>query len=138
MSKRILVLNLGSTSTKIAIFENTIPIIKESILHEVETIKQFKHTMDQKNFRKNIILNYLAHKSINIENFDCIIARGGNCKPLSSGIYKITEEMLDDIKSERTGVHPVSYRRRDGKVILIKYLEKGSDRHSTVPAEDCV
>jgi len=106
LSKRILVLNLGSTSTKIAIFENTFPIIKESILHEVEAIKQFKHTMDQKNFREDIILDYLTHKGVNIEDFDCIIARGGNCKPLSSGIYKITEEMLDDIKSERTGVHP--------------------------------
>ncbi len=106
LSKRILVLNLGSTSTKIAIFENTIPIIKESILHEVETIKQFKHTMDQLELRTNVLLDFLEKKGISIDKFDCIIARGGNCKPLSSGIYKICEEMLDDIKSERTGVHP--------------------------------
>ncbi|MGD9568736.1 MAG: butyrate kinase [Sedimentibacter sp.] len=106
MSKRILVLNLGSTSTKIAIFEDTVPLIKESIPHNVEVIKQFKHTMDQTDFRKEVLLNFLERKNICIQDFDCIIARGGNCKPLSSGIYEICGEMLDDIKSEKTGVHP--------------------------------
>ena len=106
MPKKILVLNLGSTSSKIAVFENIIPIIKESIQHEVEFIKQFKHTMDQKDFRTNIILDFLLQEGIKLEDLDCIIARGGNCKPLSSGIYKITDEMLEDIKSEKTGVHP--------------------------------
>ncbi len=106
MPKKILVLNLGSTSSKIAVFENDISVIKESIQHEVELIKQFKHTMDQKDFRAKVLLDFLMKKDIKIEELDCIIARGGNCKPLSSGIYKITDEMLNDIKSEKTGVHP--------------------------------
>lgn len=103
---KILVLNLGSTSSKIAVYENTIPIIKESIQHEAEFIKQFKHTMDQKCFRTKVILDFFLQKGIKFEDIDCIIARGGNCKPLSSGIYKISDEMLEDIKSEKTGVHP--------------------------------
>jgi butyrate kinase len=106
LSKKILVLNLGSTSTKIAIYEDKSPIIKDSISHDISVIKQFKHTMDQTNFRKEVILDFLKSKEHKLEDIDCIIARGGNCKPLSSGIYKINEEMLEDIKSERTGVHP--------------------------------
>lgn len=106
MPKRILVLNLGSTSTKIAIFEDTVPLIKESISHDIEIIKQFRHTFDQTDFRRDVLLDFLEKKNMNMESFDCIIARGGNCKPLSSGIYEINEEMLEDIKSEKTGVHP--------------------------------
>lgn len=106
MSNRILVLNLGSTSTKIAIFENTVPLIKESISHDIEVIKQFKNTIEQTDYRKDIVLDFLRKNKIHIESLDCIIARGGNCKPLTSGIYEINDEMLEDIKSEKTGIHP--------------------------------
>lgn len=98
-------LNLGSTSTKIAIFEDTVLLMKQSVQHSEEIIKQFKHTMDQLEFRKSALLNFLEEKGTDMKEIDCIIARGGNCKPLSSGIYKINEEMLEDIKSEKTGVH---------------------------------
>ncbi len=112
MTKKIFVMNFGSTSTKIAVYESkneiTNEIIKESLQHSQDELKPFKNIMDQKNFRKEAILDFISKNHIELKDFDCIITRGGCCKPIESGIYEISQEMLSDIASEQYGVHPSS------------------------------
>lgn len=106
MKKKILVLNFGSTSTKVAVYENTKEIIMESIQHPQEKLRKFGHVMDQKEFRREEIMEYLEKHNYKFEDFDCVISRGGNCRPIPSGIYEISEKMLADIVSGKYGVHP--------------------------------
>jgi butyrate kinase len=102
---KILVINPGSTSTKVSVFENHNNIFSVSINHPTEEIKKFFSVWDQYDYRKNAILSELEKNQLNMRNFDIIVCRGGNVKPIKGGIYEITTEMLEDMKSEKYGTH---------------------------------
>jgi butyrate kinase len=120
MAKKIFVMNFGSTSTKVAVYKDENEIIKESIQHSQDELKQFKHIMDQKDFRQAAIRDFLSKNNIELKDFDCVITRGGCCKPIEGGIYEISEEMLQDIASEQYGVHPSNL----GSTIAIEFGRK--------------
>lgn len=100
-----LIINPGSTSTKIAIFENDKEIITETVKHSSEEIKNFKEIYDQFDFRKDIIMKTLEDKKVNLSKFSAIIGRGGNMKPVEGGTYQVNEEMLRDLKIGVMGQH---------------------------------
>ncbi len=102
---RILVINPGSTSTKLSIFEDEKEILKTKIPHSKEELAPFKKISDQFEFRKNIILDFLKKNGYKIEDFDAIGARGGNTHPLESGVYRINEKMVNDLMSLKYGAH---------------------------------
>lgn len=104
--KRILVINLGSTSTKVAVYESDKMIFTESVNHPAEELKQYKTIIDQYELRKNTILGVLAKKGASLDDIDGIASRGGNMKPIPGGIYEITPAMIEDMKSGRFGQHP--------------------------------
>lgn len=92
---KILVINPGSTSTKIAVYENETPLLVRNIRHTVEELAPFTTVAEQFEFRKSLVLSQLEKEGIPFE-FDAVIGRGGLVKPISGGVYEVNEAMKQD------------------------------------------
>ena len=92
---KILVINPGSTSTKIAVYENETPLLVRNIKHSVEELSVYPQVIDQFEFRKNLVLQELEANGIPFE-FDAVIGRGGLVKPIPGGVYEVNEAMKRD------------------------------------------
>lgn len=102
---RILVINPGSTSTKIGVFDNQQCIFEKTIRHTSEETANFSKIIDQYEFRKNMILNTLDYEGINISKLDAVCGRGGLLRPIEGGTYKVNDAMLEDLKIGYAGEH---------------------------------
>lgn len=102
---RILAINPGSTSTKIALFHNEKEIFQETIRHSPEELKPYPKIIDQYIFRKETILKILDKKEINIRKLNAVVGRGGLLKPISGGTYIVNEKMVNDLKQGLYGEH---------------------------------
>lgn len=102
---RILAINPGSTSTKIALYENEIPIFLKNIKHSREELESFDKISDQFQFRKEIILDQLSEAEISLDSIKIIMGRGGLLKPIESGVYAVNDQMLYDLKNSPVGEH---------------------------------
>ncbi len=102
---KILVINPGSTSTKVAVFENENQIFVENIKHNAEDLKKFDKITDQFEFRKQIIEQELKNKGIDINAIKIVMGRGGLLRPIESGVYEVNEPMLTDLKNNLQGEH---------------------------------
>ena len=105
MPYRVLAINPGSTSTKIAVYEDDKAIFKDTLRHSAEELAPFKRITDQFDFRKEVIEKCLAKAGIDIKSLDAIIGRGGLFKPIPSGTYAVNQAMLDYIKAGTGGDH---------------------------------
>ncbi len=105
MNNYILAINPGSTSTKIAVFENTNQIFLKTIRHSSEEISKFEKITDQYEFRKNIILEELENARIQLDSIKAIVGRGGLVKPIKSGVYRVNKAMIADLKVGVMGQH---------------------------------
>jgi len=105
MNYRILVINPGSTSTKIALFNNEEPIFSVNIAHPAEELAKFPKIIDQYEFRKEIILKELESRGEKVETLSAVVGRGGLLRPIPSGTYKVTEKMLEDLRAGVNGEH---------------------------------
>jgi len=105
-TKKILVINLGSTSTKVAVFEADKMLASESVSHSADEVKGFGTIFDQYELRRNAILGALEKNNISLDDLVAIASRGGNTKPIPGGIYAICTAMIDDGKSGKYGQHP--------------------------------
>lgn len=103
---RILVVNPGSTSTKVAIYNNEEEAFAAVISHSAEQINKFSSIYEQYDFRKAIILETLNKAGIPLKSLNAVAGRGGNMKPVTGGTYKINEQMLEDLKLGVMGQHP--------------------------------
>jgi butyrate kinase len=92
---KILAINPGSTSTKIAVYEDTTPLLVRNIRHSVEELAQFPAVTDQFGFRKALVLKELEANGIPFA-FDAIIGRGGLLKPIPAGVYEVNDVMRYD------------------------------------------
>lgn len=101
----ILVINPGSTSTKIAVFQNNRPVFQKSINHSREDLAPFKRVTDQYEYRKEIILKELIDAGIDIGKISIVVGRGGLVKPIESGVYEVNQAMIDDLRSDKTVEH---------------------------------
>jgi len=99
MAYKILTINPGATSTKVALYEDTKPIKVEVIRHSSEDLSAFKETLDQLDYRKRLILEFLEQNKVKITDLSAVVGRGGPFKPLESGTYIVNEKMLSDIKT---------------------------------------
>ncbi len=93
--ERILVLNLGSTSSKIAVYVNESELIKATIRHTTEELSQFDDILDQFDFRKEKVFGYLHDNGINENFFTAVCSRGGNILPCPHGAIAIDQQMID-------------------------------------------
>lgn len=94
---KILAINPGSTSTKMAVFDNNEKIFSQNLRHNVEDLAPFTQVIEQFDFRKNLVLNALKENGIPCE-FDAVIGRGGLLRPIPGGVYEVNDAMVADIK----------------------------------------
>lgn len=105
MSFKSLIINPGSTSTKIGVFEDETLLFEETLRHSTEEIAQYASIVDQKDFRKNIILDLLKEKNFDIKSLNVIVGRGGMLKPIPGGTYAVSDALLEDLKIGKQGQH---------------------------------
>ncbi|HBM14807.1 MAG TPA: butyrate kinase [Lentisphaeria bacterium] len=106
MKNLVLVINPGSTSTKISVFNlNGEEIKNEVIRHAPQEIAKFARVADQHDFRSKSIHNFLSSNSISEENLAFIVGRGGFLKPIQSGTWVVNDKMLEDLKIAARGEH---------------------------------
>lgn len=98
---RILVINPGTTSTKIAVFDDHSELFHETVEHADDKLKHFSRPIDQLNFRKECVLASLAGHGIEKKSLDCIVSRGGMLPPCQTGAYAINEDMIAYVGSNR-------------------------------------
>ncbi len=103
-----LVINPGSTSTKVALFENEQEIWNESISYKKAELSVFNTVIDQFTLREKDIYKLIEKKRLNISDLDAVVGRGGPFKPLKSGTYTISEQVLDDVKQGKVQAEHIS------------------------------
>jgi butyrate kinase len=96
---RILMINPGSTSTKLAVFEDEKPIHSETIAHLHKDLAAFPRIPDQYAFRRDAVLAFLQRHGVAVDSLDAVVGRGGILRPLASGTYAVNERMLQELQS---------------------------------------
>ncbi|KLO21009.1 butyrate kinase [Marinitoga sp. 1197] len=102
---KILVINPGSTSTKLAIYEDENLVSKETVRHTSEELSPFNHIAEQYEFRKEVIKKFLEKEGHQISSFSAIIGRGGLLRPIPGGVYKVNELMKEELREGKYGEH---------------------------------
>lgn len=102
---RLLIINPGSTSTKIAVYDDENIVFEETLRHSTSEIGEFEKIYDQYEFRKNIIINTLEKNNIKVKSLDGAVGRGGLLKPIEGGTYIVNDAMLEDLKAGYNGEH---------------------------------
>ena len=105
MSIKSLIINPGSTSTKIGVFEDETLLFDKTLRHPTEEIAKYASIIDQKDFRKQIILDALKEDNCDIHSFDVIVGRGGLLKPIPGGTYPVSDALLADLIAGVQGQH---------------------------------
>ena len=104
--ERILVMNLGSTSSKIAVYDDDQEVFKDTIRHSQEEMKQFDDVLDQFAFRNEKVRSSLKNNGIPIESLTAVVSRGGNILPCPHGAIAIDQAMIDYLcRPEDTAKH---------------------------------
>ena len=104
---RILAINPGSTSTKFALYDDDHELLAETLRHPDDELGAYadRPIWDQRPFRKRAIVDALSERDVDLDDLDAVVARGGLLKPLSSGTYRVNEQMLDDLERAERGEH---------------------------------
>ena len=102
---KLLIINPGSTSTKVAVFHDKEQVFKKNIKHSVDEIAKFDRISDQFSYRKDVILNELKNEGIDLSGLSAVVGRGGLLHPLTSGVYEVNETMIKDLTAATYGEH---------------------------------
>lgn len=105
MSYKLLIINPGSTSTKIGVYDDEKELFEETLRHTNEEIKRYDTIFDQFEFRKELILNILKEKNFDIKTLNAVVGRGGMLKPVEGGTYAVNDSMVEDLKIGVQGPH---------------------------------
>jgi len=102
---RILTINPGSTSTKVAVFNDLKRVAKATIRHEDSEMLQLETLAEQLPIRQNLIVEFLEEYDIALDSIDGFIGRGGLLSPLESGLYEVNEAMMEELRENKNGTH---------------------------------
>lgn len=105
MKGRILVINTGSTSTKIAVYDSGEMMFEKNLTHSAEEIAQYESVMDQGDMRRDTITDFLSEKGVALESIDIAMARGGLITPIRTGVYEVNQAMRDALMEAKEGAH---------------------------------
>ncbi len=103
---RILVINPGATSTKIAVFDEEQQLYKLGLDHSAEELNQFDRVIDQADYRKAAILDAITAAGYKLADFDAVCGRGGLYRPIPSGTYAVNDKVMHDVETAPYGEHP--------------------------------
>ncbi len=101
---KVLAMNFGSTSTKVAVYEGDTCLLQQVFHHSPKDL-EVSSMEENAALRKPLILSYLAQQGVNMEEFDAIVGRGGLVRPLLGGTYAVNERMLEDLRNCTYGTH---------------------------------
>lgn len=102
---KILAINPGSTSTKIAVYNDEQLVFSHTIQHTNQELHHFKQIFDQYSFRFEHIMKKLVHEKVDLSQLNAVVGRGGFLRPLHSGVYEVNEQMLNDLRQSLNGEH---------------------------------
>lgn len=102
---RLLILNPGSTSTKVSVFDDETPLFTESITHDPAELLHYDCVADQYEFRSELVLSCLKTHEISLESLSAIVARGGLLPPIEAGAYEVNDDMVWQLKNRPTNEH---------------------------------
>ena len=105
MSYRILVINPGSTSTKIGVFEDEVQLFSKTLRHSAEKIAEFAAIADQKSWRKELVMEALKENDFDVTTLSAVSGRGGLVAPLRGGTYATTDKLMADTAAGVGGQH---------------------------------
>ena len=105
MAYKLLIINPGSTSTKIGVYENEKEVFVETLRHSSDEIAKYDSIFEQKEFRKSVIMNVLKENNFDVNTLDAVVGRGGMLKPIPGGTYEVNESLLNDLKVGVQGEH---------------------------------
>ena len=105
---RIIAINPGSTSTKIAVYDNQSPVLVKNIVHTAEELDKFERITDQFEYRKNLICKVLKDAEIRMDLVKAIVGRGGLVKPIESGVYEVNDALKRDLIHSPMGAEHAS------------------------------
>lgn len=118
--EQILVINPGSTSTKIALYDGENEVWKEGISHPVEELQRFNAIIDELDMRYDLVMNAVAKHGCNLCSLSAIVSRGGPIAPFSSGAYLVNQTMVDTVYD-----HPLDQHASIlGAVIAFRMAER--------------
>ncbi len=103
--KTMLVLNPGSTSTKLGIYENETQVMVKTLRHSAADLKGYDRVADQYQFRLDAILGLLKEEGFELNKLDAVVGRGGVIKSIPSGTYAVNQAMIDDVITAKRGEH---------------------------------
>lgn len=101
----ILVINPGSTSTKVAVFKSDENVIQNNLTHSSEEIAKYERMADQLEMRQNLIEEWLFEQGYKLEDLDAVVGRGGLLRPMPGGTYEVTDGMIKDLEVGFQGEH---------------------------------
>ena len=103
MAYKLLIINPGSTSTKIGVYEDEKEIFVETLRHSSDEIAKYDSIFEQREFRKDVIMNVLKENNFDVNTLDAVVGRGGMLKPIPGGTYEVNESLLNEIAKEVGG-----------------------------------
>lgn len=129
MKGRILVINTGSTSTKIGFYDSGEKLFDQNLTHSAEEIAEYASVMDQDGMRRDAILTFLTERGIALETIDIVMARGGLITPIKTGVYEVNQEMRDALIEGKEGVHAcnLSALLADDIAVLVNQAREAID-----------
>lgn len=105
MKGNILIINTGSTTTKLGYFSDGVRVFDEKLEHSAEEVAKYKSVMDQSDMRRKAITDFMKSRGIPLEDVDIVMARGGLFTPVITGVYNVNQDMRDVLISCRDGLH---------------------------------
>lgn len=105
MAYKLLIINPGSTSTKIGVYEDEKEVFVETLRHSSDEIAKYSSIFEQKEFRKEVIMNVLKENNFDVNTLDAVVGRGGMLKPMAGGTYEVNDELINDLKAGVQGQH---------------------------------
>nr|MBP7635670.1 butyrate kinase [Candidatus Ozemobacteraceae bacterium] len=102
---RILVVNPGSTSTKLGLFENEKPVATGKVDHAAKDLEAYPRILDQVPMRRQVMLDFLKQQGLAPTDLSAVVGRGGLLKPMVGGTYTVSAKMAEDLKNCTYGEH---------------------------------
>jgi len=119
--EKLLILNPGSTSTKLSVFEDETPLFTESIVHTPEELAPFEHVAEQYEFRKDLVVKTLRNHGVELESLTGIVSRGGLLTPISAGAYEVNDDMVWQLKNRPQNEHASNVGAMIARSLSVEY-----------------
>ena len=119
---KVFVINPGSTSTKVALFEDKHKTLEMTVSHDAKILNSFPTINDQLDYRMEVIHDFIENNHIDLSDVDAFVGRGGSCYPVNSGVYEVNDLLIHDIYHAVGGIqHPSNLGVQMGKKMQEKY-----------------